>query len=101
MDGISCSSQDYKEQSGEIYLRCDIYFGRVGGIWRYEQSADYIIYAKTGWTGTELQVGWYVGYVEKGDENWLFAMNMRMDRAEQAPLRKKLTIRSLRALGLL
>ena len=66
-----------------------------------EQSADYIIHAKTGWTGAGLQVGWYVGYVEKGDQKWLFAMNMRMNRAEQAPLRKELTIRSLRALGLL
>ena len=66
-----------------------------------EQTADYSIYAKTGWTGAKLGVGWYVGYVEKGDKVWLFAMNMRMDRAEQAALRKELTTRSLRALGIL
>lgn len=34
-----------------------------------EQSADYIISAKIGWTGAKLQVGWYVGYVEKGGAN--------------------------------
>ena len=65
------------------------------------QSDGYAIYAKTGWTGPELHVGWYVGYVEKSNETWLFAMNMRMDRAEQASLRKGLTIRSLKALGIL
>ena len=66
-----------------------------------EQTNDYTLYAKTGWTGAALHVGWYVGYVEKGDETWLFAMNMRMDRAEQAALRKDLTIQSLRALGII
>lgn len=66
-----------------------------------ERTADYSLYAKTGWTGAKLGVGWYVGYVEKGDKVWLFAMNMRMDRAEQAALRKELTTRSLRALGIL
>lgn len=66
-----------------------------------EESADYAIYAKTGWTGARLHVGWYVGFVEVGNETWLFAMNMRMDRAEQAPLRQELTLRSLRALGII
>lgn len=66
-----------------------------------EQTADYALFAKTGWTGAELYVGWYVGYVEKSDKTWLFAMNMRMDSAEQAALRKDLTMRSLRALGVL
>lgn len=66
-----------------------------------EQRADYAIHGKSGWTGPELHVGWYVGYVEKGDDIWLFAMNMRLDSAEKASLRKELTIRSLRALGLL
>ncbi len=73
----------------------------VKAIMLVERSADYILHAKTGWTGANLQVGWYVGYVEKSDETWLFAMNMRMDRAEQAALRKDLTIRSLRVLGIL
>lgn len=66
-----------------------------------EESSDYRVYAKTGWTGGKLHVGWYVGFVEKGDETWIFAMNMHMDKVEQAPLRKELTLRSLRALGIL
>ncbi len=66
-----------------------------------EQRAEFAIYAKSGWTGPELHVGWYVGYVEKGNDIWLFAMNMRMDSAAQASLRKELTVQSLRALGVL
>jgi len=66
-----------------------------------EKTADYSMHAKTGWTGGELHVGWYVGFVEKNDSTWLFAMNMRMDTADQASLRKELTIRSLRVLGIL
>jgi beta-lactamase class D len=66
-----------------------------------EEPADYVLRAKTGWTGARLHVGWYVGYVENGDDAWLFAMNISMDSAEQAGLRKDLTIRSLHALGIL
>jgi beta-lactamase class D len=73
----------------------------VKSIMLVEETADYSHYAKSGWTGPTQHIGWYVGYVEKGDDVWLFAMNMRMDRAEQAGLRKELTVRSLRALGLL
>ncbi len=71
-------------------------------IMRDDQSpSDYTIYAKSGWTGSELAVGWYIGYVEKNDHTWLFAMNMRMDSASEAFLRKSLTIHSLRALGII
>ena len=66
-----------------------------------EQGADYVLYAKTGWTGPELHVGWYVGFVEKADETWFFALNIRMDDAAKAPLRKSLAVQSLRALGIL
>lgn len=73
----------------------------VKDIMLIEQSADYSLRAKAGWTGPKLHTGWYVGYVEKDDEVWLFAMNMRMDGVEQAGLRKELAVRSLHALGLL
>ncbi|MDA0680732.1 MAG: class D beta-lactamase [Proteobacteria bacterium] len=73
----------------------------VKEIMQDEESAEYTLHAKTGWAGAGLGVGWYVGYVQRNDQTWLFAMNMQMDRAEQAPLRKDLVIRSLRALGIL
>ena len=73
----------------------------VKEVMREEQGADYVLYAKSGWTGPEQHVGWYVGYLENADGIWLFAMNMRMDVATEAPLRKELTVESLRALGIL
>ena len=73
----------------------------VKDVMREEQGADYVLYAKSGWTGPEQHVGWYVGYLEKADGIWLFAMNMRMDEVTEAPLRKELTVESLRALGIL
>ena len=66
-----------------------------------EQATEYSLYSKSGWTGSALHVGWYVGFVEKGDDAWLFAMNFSMDRADQAGLRRALTIQSLQALGIL
>lgn len=66
-----------------------------------EQTADYSLYAKSGWTGAGLHTGWFVGYIEKGNDVWLFAMNMDMDKVEQARLRKDLTVRSLQALKII
>lgn len=66
-----------------------------------QQTEQYTIHAKTGWAATEPQVAWYVGFVELEDSAWLFAMNMQVDRPEQAALRQELAIRSLRALGII
>jgi beta-lactamase class D len=66
-----------------------------------EQTDSYAIHAKTGWAATTPPVAWYVGFVTKDDETWLFAMNMRVDRPKQAELRKKLTIRSLELLDII
>ncbi|MFT6101070.1 MAG: beta-lactamase class D [Arenicella sp.] len=66
-----------------------------------EQTPNYSLYAKSGWTGAGLATGWYVGYIETSRDTFVFAMNMLMHDAEQAPLRKKLVIESLRALKLI
>ena len=66
-----------------------------------EQSGGYALYGKTGWTGAALHTGWYVGFVEVADATWVFALNLEMDAAEQAPLRKQLALRSLEALGII
>lgn len=66
-----------------------------------EQTSDYSLYAKTGWTGPERHIGWYVGFVEKNQKRWLFAMNMDMHSAAQSNLRKQLTIEALQALGII
>lgn len=71
------------------------------GIMQEERTADYTLFAKSGWTGPELHVSWYMGFVETEEGTALFAMNMRMDRIDQAPLRKALVLSALRQLGLI
>ncbi len=66
-----------------------------------QRTEHHTIYAKAGWAATKPQVAWYVGFVESGEDTWLFATNMRVDNPEQAALREELSIRSLRALGIL
>lgn len=66
-----------------------------------ERTDSYSIYAKSGWAATTPQVGWYVGFVTKHDESWLFAMNMQVDRPEQVALRVELTHRALRVLKII
>jgi beta-lactamase class D len=70
-------------------------------IMRVEAEDGYTLYAKSGWTGAALHTGWYVGFVETSGETWLFALNIDMAAAEQAPLRKQLALGALRALGIL
>ncbi len=70
-------------------------------IMQVETNAEYSLYAKSGWATMTPQVGWYVGFIEKGPQSWFFAMNMQVDRKEQVALRKQLTIDSLRALGII
>ena len=73
----------------------------VKDIMLVDKTDNYSLRAKSGWTGSRLHTGWFVGYVEKGDDVWLFAMNMEMDRAEQAGLRQSLTVKALQALGII
>lgn len=66
-----------------------------------EETSAYSLYAKSGWTGSGLATGWYVGYIETGSDTFVFAMNMIMRDVKQASLRKKLVIESLQALKLI
>ena len=66
-----------------------------------ERTSGHLLYGKTGWTGAELHTGWYVGLVEVPDDAWFFALNLDMNVAEQAPLRKQLALRALEALEII
>ena len=66
-----------------------------------KRTESYTIFAKTGWAATDPQVAWYVGFVESGNETWLFAMNMLVENAAQASLREELTKRALKALKII
>jgi beta-lactamase class D len=41
-----------------------------------EQTPDYTIRAKTGLGQAALQIGWYVGYLEKNKNVYFFAVNI-------------------------
>lgn len=49
------------------------------------------IHYKTGWgTATKPQIGWIVGWVEKGDANYPFAFNIDMADLKDAPKRMQI-----------
>ncbi|MBE9157236.1 class D beta-lactamase [Nodosilinea sp. LEGE 06152] len=70
-----------------------------------ERTPDYTLRAKTGWAGfgeaDQTQVGWYVGYLEQGDNVYLFATNIDMRQDSDGPARLELTRRCLSDLNLL
>ncbi len=65
---------------------------------------EYTLRAKTGWTiRLDTNIGWWVGYVEKGDSLYYFATNIQTnDPQENFPAgRKNITYRILQELGIL
>ena len=70
-----------------------------------EQTPDYTIRGKTGFTGFDEgikpQIGWYVGYLEKGKNVYFFATNIDIHTQTDLTDRKELTRRCLREIGVL
>ena len=67
-----------------------------------EQGANWKLYGKTGWENAPGQgVGWWVGWVQKDDHVYAFALNMDMQTAADASKRVELGKASLQALGIL
>ncbi|MEM8638004.1 MAG: class D beta-lactamase [Cyanobacteria bacterium P01_G01_bin.54] len=75
-------------------------FAMVKDIMIVEQTPDYVIRAKTGWA-LETQVGWYVGYLERGEDVYFFATNLEVADFEELPKRQAITRRCLAQLGVL
>ena len=69
----------------------------------YEESDEYILRAKTGWgMRFEKQVGWFVGYVEKGDDVYFFATNLETKNPDEGfRSRIEISYRILRELGVI
>lgn len=69
----------------------------------YEESKEYTIRAKTGWAlRVEDQIGWFVGYVEKGNDVYFFATNIESKKPEEGFIsRKEITFKILIELGIL
>lgn len=68
-----------------------------------DSGPDWKLYAKTGWSAAEgmPQVGWYVGFVHRGDERRIFAMNIDIVRDGDAAQRQALTWAILAGEGLI
>lgn len=64
----------------------------VKNILLVEETKDYKFYAKTGWAARiKPAVGWYVGFVERESDIWVFAMNIEINEDEQAKYRQEIT----------
>ena len=69
----------------------------------YDQTEDYIIRAKTGWAlRVEDQIGWFIGYVEKGYDVYFFATNLQSKKPEEGfKSRQEITFGILKELKIL
>ncbi|MBS1796575.1 MAG: class D beta-lactamase [Acidobacteria bacterium] len=57
-----------------------------------DKTDRYILRAKTGWSSAFTpQVGWWVGYVERGANTYFFATELDLKKDEDAPQRKEIT----------
>jgi len=74
----------------------------VINIMMIDSTNTYKYYAKTGWAGrVDQQIGWYVGFVIKDYESWLFAMNIDIDKKEDEKYRKSISEDILKEEGII
>lgn len=70
-----------------------------------EKTPNYTMRGKTGWVGfddaTRPQIGWLVGYLEKGEKVYFFATNIEIRNQEDAAARMEVTRRCFKDLALL
>ncbi|MFQ4135852.1 class D beta-lactamase [Nodosilinea sp. PGN35] len=70
-----------------------------------ERTPNYTLRAKTGWAGfgesAQPQTGWYVGYLDQGENVYLFATNIDIRNDADGPARLDLTRRCFESLNLL
>jgi beta-lactamase class D len=68
-----------------------------------QRSADYVLRGKTGLARREglSGVGWFVGWVERSNRNWIFVSNIEVKKDTNLVLRKSVATEILAALGLI
>ncbi|MGB5239408.1 MAG: class D beta-lactamase [Prochlorococcaceae cyanobacterium] len=75
---------------------------QVAEITQVDSGPGWSLHAKTGWQNAPgAGVGWWVGWVRKGDRITPFALNLAMAGAADTPKREQLGRASLQALGIL
>lgn len=67
-----------------------------------EQGEQWKLYGKTGWQNApNSEIGWFVGWLEKENKFYVFALNIDIKEPSDAKKRVQLTKESLKLLGLL
>ncbi|RAK02395.1 beta-lactamase class D [Larkinella arboricola] len=69
-----------------------------------EEKQGVKLYGKTGWAAVEPNIGWFVGYVEKGDKVYYFATNVESPKPVPDTFiaaRREITETLLKQLGVL
>lgn len=68
-----------------------------------EKTPAYTIYAKTGWVTVpgKVDVGWWVGWVARGNDTYVFAINLDMPNPGVAPKRQEIARAVLKQVGAL
>jgi len=67
-----------------------------------EKTANCTLRAKTGWSDAySPQVGWWIGYVERGTDVYFFATEIDIKKDEDAAKRKEITKKILRELKII
>ena len=77
-------------------------FSAVDDITVLERTSNYTLHGKTGWANSaQPAVGWLVGWVERGNDDYLFALNLDLLRPEHAKARMEIARAALRQVGAL
>ena len=67
-----------------------------------DKTEDYIMHAKTGWADQpDPDTGWFVGYVENGDNIYSFVINIDIEKDEDAKKRIEITREILKKAGII
>lgn len=67
-----------------------------------EKEPAYTLRAKTGYLfSTQPEIGWYVGWLEKGDQVYVFALNLDITKPEHGRARATIVKSALKSLGAL
>ncbi len=67
-----------------------------------DETPQYTIRAKTGWTTQgKQQIGWYVGYVKTKTQVWFFATNIDIKEKSDLAYRKEITQEALQIKGMM
>lgn len=65
-----------------------------------DAGEGYVMHAKTGWKSVEgeTDLGWYVGWVERGSQRWFFAMNVDLresaEGTQRVPVAREILFRA-------